>query len=205
MSRASTAAAVTAQKSVMPVDRDAAIEQYAPLVKYVVGRLAIGLPAILDYEDILSYGTIGLIEALDRFDGSKGVKFETYAISRIRGSIIDALRVARPAASLGAPEGEEAGAGDDRTHGRRSGASLSETEIAAAMGMTHDAVQQDACRQQLGDGVARRPAEPRRDNDFGRRSCRRTRRKTTSRRGWRSASCWSPDRRGEAASRSGNG
>ena len=54
-------------------DRDAAIRQYAPLVKYVVGRLAIGLPAILDYEDILSYGTIGLIEALDRFDDSKGV------------------------------------------------------------------------------------------------------------------------------------
>ena len=50
--------------------RDAAILQYAPLVKYVVGRLAIGLPAILDYEDILSYGTIGLIEALDRFDDS---------------------------------------------------------------------------------------------------------------------------------------
>lgn len=73
-------------------DREAAIRQYAPLVKYVVGRLAIGLPAILDYEDILSYGTIGLIEALDRFDDSKGIKFETYAISRIRGAIIDALR-----------------------------------------------------------------------------------------------------------------
>ena len=72
--------------------RDAAIQQYAPLVKYVVGRLAIGLPAILDYEDILSYGTIGLIDALDRFDDSKGVKFETYAISRIRGAIIDNLR-----------------------------------------------------------------------------------------------------------------
>ena len=92
MSRASTATAMTAQRSVIPADRDAAIEQYAPLVKYVVGRLAIGLPAILDYEDILSYGTIGLIEALDRYDDSKGVKFETYAISRIRGSIIDALR-----------------------------------------------------------------------------------------------------------------
>lgn len=69
-------------------ERDAAIQQYAPLVKYVVGRLAIGLPAILDYEDILSYGTIGLIEALDRYDGSKGVKFETYAISRIRGPLL---------------------------------------------------------------------------------------------------------------------
>lgn len=78
---------------VSSVERDELIQQYAPLVKYVVGRLAIGLPAILDYEDILSYGTIGLIEALDRFDASKGVKFETYAINRIRGSIIDALRM----------------------------------------------------------------------------------------------------------------
>jgi RNA polymerase sigma factor FliA len=92
MSRSSTAAATVRQVSPIPESRDEAIQQYAPLVKYVVGRLAIGLPAILDYEDILSYGTIGLIEALDRYDNSKGVKFETYAISRIRGAIIDALR-----------------------------------------------------------------------------------------------------------------
>jgi RNA polymerase sigma factor for flagellar operon FliA len=72
--------------------RERLILQYAPLVKYVIGRLAISLPAILDYEDILSYGTIGLIEAVERFDNQKGVKFETYAISRVRGSIIDALR-----------------------------------------------------------------------------------------------------------------
>lgn len=68
------------------------ILQYAPLVKYVVGRLAIGLPNIMDYEDVLSYGTLGLIEAVERFDPTKGVKFETYAISRVRGAIIDALR-----------------------------------------------------------------------------------------------------------------
>ncbi len=84
--------ALASEARINASERDAAIRQYAPLVKYVVGRLAIGLPAILDYEDILSYGTIGLIEALDRYDDSKGVKFETYAISRIRGSIIDALR-----------------------------------------------------------------------------------------------------------------
>ncbi|MGK2964280.1 MAG: sigma-70 family RNA polymerase sigma factor [Tepidiformaceae bacterium] len=72
--------------------RDAMIQQFAPLVKYVVGRMAIGLPAVLDHEDIISYGTIGLIEAVDRFDDSRGVKFETYAITRIRGAIIDALR-----------------------------------------------------------------------------------------------------------------
>lgn len=75
-----------------PELREQIILQYAPLVKYVMGRLAISLPAVLDYEDILSFGTIGLIEAVERFDYEKGVKFETYAISRIRGSIIDALR-----------------------------------------------------------------------------------------------------------------
>ena len=75
-----------------PDVREELILQYAPLVKYVIGRLAISLPAIVDYEDILSYGTIGLIEAVERYDHTKGVKFETYAISRIRGAIIDALR-----------------------------------------------------------------------------------------------------------------
>lgn len=88
----SAAAAQVDPSNTFAAGRDAAIQQFAPLVKYVVGRLAIGLPSVLDYEDILSYGTVGLIEALDRYDVSKGVKFETYAISRIRGSIIDALR-----------------------------------------------------------------------------------------------------------------
>ncbi len=75
-----------------PHVKDELVMQYAPLVKYVVGRLAIGLPNIMDFEDVLSYGTLGLIEAVDRFDPTKGVKFETYAIARIRGAIIDALR-----------------------------------------------------------------------------------------------------------------
>ena len=79
-------------KSRSPALREQLILQYAPLVKYVMGRLAISLPAILDYEDILSSGTIGLIEAVERFDATKGVKFETYAIARVKGSIIDTLR-----------------------------------------------------------------------------------------------------------------
>jgi len=72
--------------------RERLILQYAPLVKYVVGRLAINLPTILESEDILSAGTIGLISAVERFDPHRGVKFETYAIARIRGAIIDELR-----------------------------------------------------------------------------------------------------------------
>src|SRR5438105_5359470 len=72
--------------------RERIIMQYAPLVKYVVGRLAINLPTIVDSDDILSYGTIGLMDAIERFDSTRGIKFETYAIARIRGAIIDGLR-----------------------------------------------------------------------------------------------------------------
>src|SRR5437588_1617489 len=75
-----------------PALREQLILQYAPLVKYVVGRLAIMLPRVMDGDDVLSAGSLGLIEAIDRFDPTTGVKFETYAISRIRGSIIDELR-----------------------------------------------------------------------------------------------------------------
>lgn len=76
--------------------REQLILQYAPLVKYVIGRTAVSLPGLLSNEDILSYGTIGLIQAVDRFDPTQGVKFETYAIRRIRGSIIDAIRSLHP-------------------------------------------------------------------------------------------------------------
>jgi RNA polymerase sigma factor for flagellar operon FliA len=76
--------------------RDQLIMQYAPLVKYVAGRMVVSLPGVINNEDILSYGTIGLIQAVDRFDPAQGVKFETYAIRRIRGSIIDAIRSLHP-------------------------------------------------------------------------------------------------------------
>ena len=79
-----------------PALRERLILQYAPLVKYVVGRTAVSLPGLLSSEDILSYGTIGLIQAVDRFDPTVGVKFETYAIRRIRGSILDAIRNLHP-------------------------------------------------------------------------------------------------------------
>lgn len=90
--RGEMAVAAVANRTFETTSREALIQQYAPLVRYVVGRMALGLPSVLDHEDILSYGTIGLIEAVDRYDDSRGVKFETYAITRIRGAIIDALR-----------------------------------------------------------------------------------------------------------------
>ena len=72
--------------------REQLIIQYTPLVKYVIRRVTLGLPSVVDAGDILSHGIIGLIDAVERFDSTRGVKFETYAIQRIRGSMIDALR-----------------------------------------------------------------------------------------------------------------
>lgn len=66
--------------------------KYLPLVKRISGRLAMSLPAHVDEEDLISYGVFGLLDALQRFEPSRGVKFETYATLRIRGSIIDGLR-----------------------------------------------------------------------------------------------------------------
>ncbi len=67
------------------------VRKYAPLVKYVAGKLAIGLPNI-DFEDLMDYGTFGLLDAIEKYDPEKGVKFKTYAITRIRGAIIDHIR-----------------------------------------------------------------------------------------------------------------
>ena len=72
--------------------RDQLILAYSPLVKYVAGRMSSGLPAHIEEADLVSYGLLGLIGALERFDLSRTIKFETYAISRIKGSIIDELR-----------------------------------------------------------------------------------------------------------------
>lgn len=72
--------------------RDRLILTYAPLVKYVAGRLGSGLPSHVDEGDLVSYGLLGLIGAIERFEPSRDIKFETYAIARIKGSIIDELR-----------------------------------------------------------------------------------------------------------------
>lgn len=72
--------------------RDQLILAYSPLVKYVAGRMGTGLPAHIEEGDLISYGLLGLIGAIERYDPSRNIKFETYAISRIKGSIIDELR-----------------------------------------------------------------------------------------------------------------
>jgi RNA polymerase sigma factor for flagellar operon FliA len=72
--------------------RDQLIVNYSPLVKYVAGRVAVGLPQNVEQSDLVSYGIFGLIDAIDKFDPARGYKFETYAIARIKGAILDELR-----------------------------------------------------------------------------------------------------------------
>ncbi|MBP1763190.1 MAG: sigD 1 [Firmicutes bacterium] len=72
--------------------KDKLIEHYLPLVKLVAGRIAIGLPQHVDKDDLANNGFFGLLNAIERFDITRGIKFETYAATRIRGSILDALR-----------------------------------------------------------------------------------------------------------------
>jgi RNA polymerase sigma factor for flagellar operon FliA len=68
------------------------ILNYSPLVKYVAGRLSSSLPQTVDTADLISYGIFGLIDAIEKYDPDRGIKFETYAIARIKGAIIDELR-----------------------------------------------------------------------------------------------------------------
>ena len=72
--------------------REELIRKYAPLVKYVAGRLAVGMPPNVELDDLVSYGVFGLMDAIEKYDPSRGNKFETYAVARIRGAILDGLR-----------------------------------------------------------------------------------------------------------------
>ncbi len=75
-----------------PEVRARLLKQYLPLVRNVAGRMAIGFPRSVELQDLINTGVIGLVEAFSNFDPSRGVKFETYAVPRIRGAILDELR-----------------------------------------------------------------------------------------------------------------
>ena len=72
--------------------RDKFIRQYMPLVKYVAGKVSVGMPGSVDFDDLVGYGQFGLLDAINKFDPDKNVKFKTYAVTRIRGAIFDELR-----------------------------------------------------------------------------------------------------------------
>ena len=72
--------------------REEVIHKYLHLVKYVAGRISINLPPNVEINDLINDGIVGLIDAIEKYDDERGVKFETYAITRINGAILDALR-----------------------------------------------------------------------------------------------------------------
>lgn len=125
--------------------REQLILHYSPLVKYVASRVATGLPANVEQADLVSYGIFGLIDALEKFDPAREIKFETYAIPRIRGAIIDELRsldwVPR-SVRFKAREVERAHAELEATLGR----TPTEAEVAEHLGMSleelHDTLTQ---------------------------------------------------------------
>ena len=82
----------TYRKTKCPEIKEKLILKYAPMVKFAAGRLSIHIGQHVDYDDLISYGIFGLIDAIDKFDPEKGVKFETYATLRIKGTIIDNIR-----------------------------------------------------------------------------------------------------------------
>ena len=75
-----------------PDIREILVKQYAPLVKYVAGKVAVGMPHSVEFDDLVGYGVFGLFDAIEKFDPDKHVKFKTYAVTRIRGAIFDELR-----------------------------------------------------------------------------------------------------------------
>jgi len=93
--------------------RERLVVAYSPLVKFIAGRMASGLPSHVEESDLISYGLLGLIGAIERFDTEREIKFETFAVARIKGAIIDELRSLdwvprsvrpRPRGREGAPE-----------------------------------------------------------------------------------------------------
>jgi RNA polymerase sigma factor for flagellar operon FliA len=121
--------------------REGLVLAYSPLVKFVAGRMSTGLPAHIEESDLISYGLLGLIGAIERFDPARQIKFETFAVSRIKGSIIDELRsldwVPRSVRAR-AREIEAAQVKLERELGR----APSDPELAAKLEMTVEALQE---------------------------------------------------------------
>ncbi|MFP4180313.1 MAG: RNA polymerase sigma factor WhiG [Spirochaetaceae bacterium] len=120
-----------------PEIRDMFVRQYSPLVKYVAGKVAIGMPHNVDFDDLVGFGVFGLIDAIEKFDPNKHVKFKTYAVTRIRGAIFDELRSIDWVPRSVRQKSREI---EDTVHRLEAslGRSASDKEIAREMGMSED-------------------------------------------------------------------
>ena len=115
--------------------KEVALRRYAGLVKYVVEKIASGLPRCVDVDDLLDAAVIGLMDALEKFDPDKGIKFETYAVWRVKGAVLDELRAMDwvPRTTRRKARFAEATA---RTLDQKLGRAATQSELASALGMT---------------------------------------------------------------------
>jgi RNA polymerase sigma factor for flagellar operon FliA len=120
-----------------PKIRETFIKQYSPLVKYVAGKVAVGMPHNVEFDDLVGFGVFGLLDAIDKFDPDKNVKFKTYAVTRIRGAIFDELRsidwVPRSVRQKTREVEDAIGSLEARL-----GRTATDQEIAGALGMNED-------------------------------------------------------------------
>ena len=150
-------------------DRDALVERYAHLVKYVVGRLGVSIPGVFDREDAMQAGTMGLLRAIDAYRADSAASFESYAIVRIRGSILDAVRALDSVGRAGPRGGPRDRAGDARArdgarpHARGGGARRPPQRHRGPLPRA-------ARRGVRGHGLARRAGPARRRRRHARRS-----------------------------------
>lgn len=133
----SPAAYVTAPRvyRAMSTSRDELVDRYAHLVKYVVGRLGVSVPGLFDHEDAMQVGVLGLLRAIDAYKPEAGASFESYAVLRIRGAILDAVRSLDPVGRAGR-QATRAIQGAIRDLQNELGRSPTEREIAARLNMT---------------------------------------------------------------------
>jgi RNA polymerase sigma factor for flagellar operon FliA len=123
--------------------RDELIERYAPIIKNVVARLPVHLPPHVDQDDLVGYGAVGLLEAIDRFDPELGIKFETFARKRIRGAALDAVR-SQSALSRGAHERIRTISATYSRLETELGRPAQDDEVAAELGVTTEDLDQSA-------------------------------------------------------------
>lgn len=123
--------------------RDELIERYAPIIKGVISRLPVHLPTHVDQDDLVGYGALGLLEAIDRFDPAMGIKFETFARKRIRGAALDALR-SQSALSRGAHERVRAVSATYARLEVEYGRPADDDEVAAELGLSAEEMDQTA-------------------------------------------------------------
>lgn len=148
-----------------PAARDLMVEKYAHLVKYVVGRLGVSVPGVFDREDAMQAGTIGLLRAIDGYRSDSAASFESYAIVRIRGAILDAVRALDGVGRAG----REAGRAISRAmHELESelGRAPEEAELAARLGVTVDRYREQLAAASLVTVPLDEP-DPRSDDDEG--------------------------------------